>query len=885
MRALSKILVMITASVALASCGGGGGGSGNGGIANPPTANLTVQSASSTSTPFSLVSVTVRATGSNGAALADGTQVTLRISPATVAIASHMPVNVGPNDTINVGETVTGTLSGGAANFRLHTRSVGTAQITASISNPGAPAQTVTASTNVAVNAGPGTDPRLTLAIQNPTIPVRPTNTPFFFPSLYSSLVTVTQRRLDGTLVNGSDDQGGAGGDEHCNGGGGAAAAIGTGLDFGALFLPAEGIEEDEETGEIEYFLCRSVSLGMNSGKHDFYVVSLDRQGPVELSVSAEDPQTGETLGQSFTFQVGGVPQVPASILINCAPFPDFCVDDRPLYILGTNGLHSQQLEILVLDGLGTPVPNPTAGVNNVVLEIVGGGQGGERVRGTNGVGQTVQGNSISIPSTNGIAPAQFDAGTVAHIVTLRATTDRADNNVDNGIQDPVTVTRTVTVSDGRVHTVQINGNYDVLATTAATSSPDGESYLLSISATLTDKFGKTVPAGTQVRFGLVDEPQENGVFSNAGNDGNPQELGTLFTAPTGRFLTSAGGPAGQNAVTLLVFAEEDDANFDMESARNITSVQSDTQLTVGYRFNANDGDNPGTSFDAFNLPYIIGRARDGAFVNQTGVTNAAGVATAVLAYPRGVLGKRIAIYAQANGEFINGTAELVSDVEFARFQGAGPLNITAPSAINSNRTETFDVCVLDGALNGLQGVSVTYVVTPLPGTTVNGSSASSGTIAPPTGVDGCVDVTVITRNILATGVAGTITFSAGGATAETEILGPTGLLLTANPSELRIGNMSSGSIGVTIRLTDNGTPIVGATIQAACTGTGITGPTAIGPTNSTGAAGATIDFVQPPAASGSCTFTAGTATVTVPIFSVPCTGVNSPPIPGCGAP
>lgn len=876
MRALSKFLITVAASVALASCGGGGGGSGNGGIANPPSLNVSVTSASATSTPSSIVPITVRVTGSNGANLPDGTTVTLRTSPASVAVASHSPVNVGPNDTINVGEAVTGQIVGGVANFRLHTRAVGTVQVTASVQNPSAPAQSQSGSTSVAVNAGPGNDTRLTLQVQNPTIPKPPNGYEFFWPSFYQSLVTVTQRRLDGTLVNGSDDQGGAAGDEHCNGGSGAAAAIGVGLDSAALFLPAEGIEDEENAdGTItrRFFVCRSVSLGMNSGTHDFYVVAFDRAGQVQLRVTAEDPQTGETLSQEFLFNVGGVPQIPASIQL--------AIDNTSLYITGVNGLHSSQLQVGVFDGLGSPVPNPATGVNNLLLEIVNGGQGGERLRGTNALGAVVQGNSIAIRTANGVGPAQFDAGTIAHTVTLRATSDRADNNVDNGIQDPVTITEAITVSDGRVFEVQLSENLDQVAQGSVTTTDGGATYLMLVSATLNDSNGASVPAGTQVRFGLVDEPQANGVFQIAGNDGNPQELGTTFIAPTGQFITAAGGPAGLNTQTLLVFAE-DTEDYDMESARQITSVQSETQLTVNYRFNANDGRNLGSTHDATNLPYIIGRARDGAFVPVTATTNDLGVATAVLRYPRSALGKRIAIYAQANGAFVNGSPELVTDVEFARYQGQGPLQISAPDAILANRTEVFDVCVRDANFSGIQGVQITYNISPLPGVRVNGSPAVSGPLPGVTDADGCIEVTVQTANILDSGTVGTIVFTAEGATATTDIEGPTGLRLTANPSQVLLGELA-GTFGVSLRLTDGVNPIAGATITGTCSGAGMQNPGALLPTNTAGQTSATVNFAaQSPRGTGTCEFTAGTASVTVDVGPGDCTVPTSPPRPGC---
>src|SRR5690348_16415225 len=158
MRSSIKSLVLAFAALLLASCGGGGGGSSGSGFTQAPL-TVTVQ-ANSSSTPNSLVSVVVRAT-TNNQPLPDGTTVTLRVSPPGVGLVSAVQTN---NSGTALAEVVTNTLSGGAANFRLHTRSVGSATLTASVVDPAAPARTVTGSANVAVNAGAPTDPRVVLS-------------------------------------------------------------------------------------------------------------------------------------------------------------------------------------------------------------------------------------------------------------------------------------------------------------------------------------------------------------------------------------------------------------------------------------------------------------------------------------------------------------------------------------------------------------------------------------------------------------------------------------------------------------------------------------------------------------------------------------------------
>src|SRR5690348_5625629 len=134
MRSLTKSLVWVFATLLLASCGGGGGGSSGSGFTTAPL-SVTVQVASGSSTPNSLVGVVVRAT-TNNQPLPEGTTVTLRVSPPGLGLVSAVQVN---GTSTNVAEVVTNQLTGGAANFRLHTRAIGAVTLTASVQDPAQP--------------------------------------------------------------------------------------------------------------------------------------------------------------------------------------------------------------------------------------------------------------------------------------------------------------------------------------------------------------------------------------------------------------------------------------------------------------------------------------------------------------------------------------------------------------------------------------------------------------------------------------------------------------------------------------------------------------------------------------------------------------------------
>lgn len=126
---------------------------------------------------------------------------------------------------------------------------------------------------------------------------------------------------------------------------------------------------------------------------------------------------------------------------------------------------------------------------------------GGELFRGVNGAGQAVQGRSIRVRTQQGIAGATLIAGNRQGTFTIRATSDAADNNVDNGITSPVFREVTVIMSDGKLFSLKITSpNLNALRTnrvsggvapiggsTAIPTDPNG-TYSLTISVLATDR-------------------------------------------------------------------------------------------------------------------------------------------------------------------------------------------------------------------------------------------------------------------------------------------------------------------------------------------------------------------------------------------------------------
>jgi hypothetical protein len=870
----SALMLML---VALVTACGGGGGSGNSSGFNPPGYNATA-TAQQTSIPSgSSTDISVRFTEPNGTPIRDGVVVSAAVSPSSVG--TIVGINAG-----GATQGPTATTVAGNANFRFTGDAPGTATITFSATDPNAPARTITATTTITVTAGPQ---RLTIQAERTTLPINAFNIAPFVGSPYMSEVTIIVRDAQGNPVN------------QPNGIQVSVNPVGSTGGFSTLDDPATTINEFEQR-----FGQRPVDVV--AGRATIFLHSLNFSGTTTLTVThtGTDGRTFEAT-QVFTI-VSTLPPLPAQVIIN--------QPTNPLYVVSSGGNSSAQIELIVLDGIGQPVPDPVAGnnaFNNVRVEILGDALGA-RLTGVNAAGQTVSGTSISVRTFNGISGFSLSGATRPGTVVIRATADRADNNVDNGISDAVFGQRTIVISDGVLFDLQITEplidalfvnpvDRNVTVTPdqppSNVNEPDG-TYSVTVSVIATDRQGNPVLPGTVISFGLIDEPQElgQGDFLLSGNDGRPQVGGTNFTALSGQFLT-AGGGAGPGD-TLVVFGKRESGlppgltppphgYRDLESARQIARVNSQTSLDVTRRFNFNDDTGVSVPVPAPGLlPYVIGRATDGN-ITATATTNERGVASVRMNYPASRLGKVVVIWAQGSGDIVAGSPETVTDAQTTQFSGVAPLELfVSPNAIPANTTANVQACIVDARSQPVSGVLITAGFADFEGT---GSVTFLGSGALPnlTGPSGCVTARITTSGVSAGNP--TVVFSGGGDTASVAIIRGS-LVLQAVPSTI------FGSAVITLTLVDAaGVPQSGYQLVGSCTADSQTtlvlsnGP---GVTNASGQTTVTITATNlnraGSAGSGTCTFQTsdGTATATVTAQGTDlCTVGLSPPPPGCVQP
>ena len=875
MSAWKKLLAVGFASTLLGACGGGGGSNGDDGFAAPAPGTMRYDIVGGiTSLPTNRagippernspywVQLNVRVQRANGNPVADGTTINVRTSNVRSAVLSRLddPETTEINEFTTYFGTIFAETTGGQATFFVHSSNdPGSITITASSPDPENAGRTLSVDIPFTITQGPEPFERITIEPQRTVLPANVFGISPFWGSPFIAETTVTRRSLRGDLLNSGS----------------------VNVSLNPITNTAYSTLDDPATPDINEFeqLIGQGPENFVAGKLTLFVHSYNingqatQPGPFTLTITAVDPDSGANISKQQVFTIAaGAPQLPANIAV--------IRPSSALYVQGSGGNNTLLMQAQVTDAAAALVPDPpsTATFNNVQWEIIDqGANGGEVFRGVNAAGQNVQGRSIRVRTQQGIATGTLVAGTRQGTFLIRASSDAADNNVDNGITSPVIRDETVIMSDGKLFSLKITspdvnalrtnrvsgGVQPIGGSTAIPTDPNG-TYSLTISVLATDRQGNPVLPNTPIDFGLIDAPVSGfpvsgpGSFLLSGGDGDPQEGNFLFTAPTGAF-TSAGGGAGPGD-TLLLFAEQSNPNRDLESARRIDRINSATSLTVTQRFNSNN-DTGSSVNNGPVIPYVIGRATV-ANITPNVLTNNIGVATTTMNYPVNQLGRLAAIWARGAGEIVGGNQELVTDAEMVVFPGAAPGRLVAsPSQIPANKTVTVTICVQDALAAPIQGVPIGFSVANASSTTTVDGQSNTGVVNARTGTGGCTTATVTTAGVANSVQAPSITFFGVGGSSVVTVVPPTISILQAFPSAFFGGN--GGPVRLRL-INGNGEPIPGVLITGTCTAAGgaqVQMPEPPGITNANGETTARITAInldQPQgAASGQCTFVA----------------------------
>ncbi|HMA98203.1 MAG TPA: hypothetical protein VKO38_01970, partial [Wenzhouxiangella sp.] len=418
----------------LVACGGGSSGSFDAGREARMT--VTPQQSSVEANPSNLApdpdapftaQVDVRLVLANGDMANDGTSITLSSSSAARGVISPLSA---PAETA---ASATATTTGGVARFWFTASSqTGPVSLTASTQNP---AGTGTLSASSQIEVVPASDQAARLRIEGgATMPANSVGVPIFLGSPYINELTVRYTGPDGNAGDVAEGQ--------------VAVAI------APVSRGAFSTLDDPETADINEFevLVGSGPVNMTAGVTTLFVHSFDQPGMVTISVTAQDATTGERFSEDFSIEIedGAADFLPAELSFNAS--------SDPVYVTGTDATTTKQYTLTVLDAGGNTVPNPVAdGVayNNVSLELEAPAGSGARLTGTGAAGP-VSGSDIKVRSVNGIVQFSLSAGSEIGPHKITATADRADNNVDNDIQDALSAETTVNVGDGQLFALRM---------------------------------------------------------------------------------------------------------------------------------------------------------------------------------------------------------------------------------------------------------------------------------------------------------------------------------------------------------------------------------------------------------------------------------------------
>lgn len=209
------------------------------------------------------------------------------------------------------------------------------------------------------------------------------------------------------------------------------ACNVEAGLDVGALYyLDGDDEHEDDDGNPLAY---RSITLDSNSGGNSFHFHAGPTAGTARIVCTITNPRDNQVSSASVNITVGGTSNnasgMPASVQWYAqAPYAGY------LGVIGNpNSIRNNvALQAMLRDETNQWVKNPTA--PNVQVSIVGGaGAYGARL-----LSGTQSGTIVQTSTRNGLAGFSLSSGSSRGVILLSLVSDRADNNVANGIQDPI---------------------------------------------------------------------------------------------------------------------------------------------------------------------------------------------------------------------------------------------------------------------------------------------------------------------------------------------------------------------------------------------------------------------------------------------------------------
>jgi hypothetical protein len=206
------------------------------------------------------------------------------------------------------------------------------------------------------------------------------------------------------------------------------ACNLSQGLDSGVLYyLDGDKAHEDDAGNPLAY---RSITLGSNAGGNSFHFHAGTKSGTARVTCSVTNPADNQVSSASVDIVVGAATGKPASVIGSA---------QAPGYLGSRDNTHSLRnnvgIQAFLMDDANQPIPIPNPGAANLRVSIrpFGASAGARLLSGSQ------SGTVVQVSTIGGTGLVSLSSGPGTGVILLELTTDRADNDVTNGIQDPVT--------------------------------------------------------------------------------------------------------------------------------------------------------------------------------------------------------------------------------------------------------------------------------------------------------------------------------------------------------------------------------------------------------------------------------------------------------------
>ena len=207
------------------------------------------------------------------------------------------------------------------------------------------------------------------------------------------------------------------------------------GLSSGPLYyLDGDDEHQDDDGNPLAF---RSIALDANSGGNSFHFHAGNQAGVATITCSVSDPRSGRVEKASVNISVGAGAATgkPASLRVIAAT-PEYVAQRFLGSKSNPNGLINQVgIQAFVLDDGNQPTPDASG--SKVQVRIMA---GTDAANGARLVSGNQSGSILQLPSTGGVALFSLLSGEETGPIFVEFTADRFDNNVANGIQDPISI-------------------------------------------------------------------------------------------------------------------------------------------------------------------------------------------------------------------------------------------------------------------------------------------------------------------------------------------------------------------------------------------------------------------------------------------------------------